>query len=77
LRDIEKLISKKIPVIDDHPYPLQDHNPVAAPKQQQRRHTTSTGSSNGNAPSKRPARTNANAGGGEKKKWFGKPRTAR
>jgi ATP-dependent RNA helicase RhlE len=34
LKDIEKLIAKKIPVIDDHPYPLMDHNPVKAPKQQ-------------------------------------------
>jgi ATP-dependent RNA helicase RhlE len=34
LRDIEKLIGKKIPMIDDHPFPLLDHNPVKAPKQQ-------------------------------------------
>jgi ATP-dependent RNA helicase RhlE len=34
LKDIEKLIGKKISVIDDHPYPLMDHNPVKAPKQQ-------------------------------------------
>jgi ATP-dependent RNA helicase RhlE len=27
LKDIEKLISKKIPVIDEHPFPLRDHNP--------------------------------------------------
>lgn len=27
LRDVEKLTAKKIPVITDHPYPLQDHNP--------------------------------------------------
>lgn len=32
LRDIEKLISKKIPVIDNHPFPLMDHNPVKEPK---------------------------------------------
>jgi ATP-dependent RNA helicase RhlE len=37
LRDIEKLISKKIPVIENHPFPLLDHNPVKAPKQQQGR----------------------------------------
>jgi ATP-dependent RNA helicase RhlE len=36
LKDIEKLIGKKIPVIDDHPFPLMDHNPVKVPKQQQR-----------------------------------------
>ncbi len=27
LKDIEKLIAKKIPVIDEHPFPLKDHNP--------------------------------------------------
>jgi ATP-dependent RNA helicase RhlE len=37
LRDIEKLISRKIPVIDNHAYPLMDHNPVKAVKQQQGR----------------------------------------
>ena len=31
VRDIEKLIGKKIPVIDEHPYPLIDHNPTKAP----------------------------------------------
>jgi len=34
LRDIEKLIGKKIPVVENHPFPLIDHNPVKAPKQQ-------------------------------------------
>ncbi len=34
LKDIEKLISKKIPVIDEHAYPLIDHHPVKVPKQQ-------------------------------------------
>jgi len=34
LKDIEKLITKKIQVIDDHPFPLVDDNPVKAPKQQ-------------------------------------------
>jgi ATP-dependent RNA helicase RhlE len=38
LRDIEKLISKKIKVIDNHPFPLIDHNPVKAPKQQRGDH---------------------------------------
>ncbi len=36
LRDVEKLISKRISVINDHPFPLMDHNPVKAPKQQGR-----------------------------------------
>ncbi|MDA3884835.1 MAG: DEAD/DEAH box helicase [Candidatus Delongbacteria bacterium] len=33
LRDIEKLIKKKIEVIEDHPYPLIDHNPIKVEKQ--------------------------------------------
>lgn len=33
LKDVEKLISKQIPVIEDHPFPLMDHNPIKAPKQ--------------------------------------------
>jgi ATP-dependent RNA helicase RhlE len=36
LRDIEKLISKKINVIDNHPFPLIDLQPVKASKQQGR-----------------------------------------
>jgi ATP-dependent RNA helicase RhlE len=34
LRDIEKLITKKIRVIDDHPFPLLNNNPVKPVKQQ-------------------------------------------
>jgi len=33
LREIEKLITKKIQVIDNHPYPLINNNPVKPPKQ--------------------------------------------
>jgi len=69
LRDIEKLISKKIPAVSEHPYPLVDHNPVKAPKQQQ-------GRRNSNHQAQRPA-ANKNSQGGGKKKWFGKPRAAR
>jgi ATP-dependent RNA helicase RhlE len=36
LRDIEKLISKKISVVDNHPFPLIDLHPVKAPQQQGR-----------------------------------------
>jgi len=44
LRDIEKLIRKKIPVIENHPYPLVDLHPVKAPQQQrpQQRYSRST-----------------------------------
>jgi ATP-dependent RNA helicase RhlE len=38
LWDIEKLIAKQLKVVDDHPYPLMDHNPVKAPKQQRGSH---------------------------------------
>ena len=38
LKDIEKLITKKIRVVDNHPFPLIDHNPVKAPKQQRGDH---------------------------------------
>ena len=34
LKDIEKLITKKLKVIDDHPFPLIDNNPVKPVKQQ-------------------------------------------
>lgn len=36
LRNVEKLIGKKISVIDDHPYPLMELAPEAAPKQQEK-----------------------------------------
>lgn len=64
LRDIEKLISKKIPVIEGHPYPLQNHNPVAAPKpnREKRNSTHSVRKSRGsNTP----------------QNWYGKPKPAR
>jgi ATP-dependent RNA helicase RhlE len=34
LKDIEKLITKKIRVVEDHPFPLIDNNPIKNPKQQ-------------------------------------------
>jgi len=37
LRDIEKLITQKIPVAENLLFPLMDHNPVKTPKQQQGR----------------------------------------
>ena len=39
LKDIEKLIRKRIPVIEDHPYPLIDHHPLKAPRQQRPQRT--------------------------------------
>jgi len=60
LRDIEKLIAKKISVIDNHPFPLIDHNPVKVPKQQGRGDV-------GHSRPKSPAET--------KKNWLDKLKT--
>jgi ATP-dependent RNA helicase RhlE len=38
LKDIEKLITKKIQVVENHPFPLINHNPVKPPVQQHRNH---------------------------------------
>jgi len=67
LKDIEKLIGKKIPVIDGHSFPLTDHNPVKAPKQQQGPRSRNSGP--------KPV-SGGNPGNGKRKKWFGKPRSA-
>ena len=63
LRDIEKLIAKKIPVIDDHSFPLMDHNPLKAPKQQGR-------GNSGHPGPKPPAKSTS-------KRWAEKPRSGR
>jgi len=63
LRDIEKLIAKKIPVIDDHSFPLMDHNPVKVPKQQ--------GRGNSGHPGPKPPAKSASRG------WSEKPRSGR
>ena len=74
LRDIEKLIVKKIPVIENHSFPLMDHNPVKAPKQQQgRRNSHQNENSSGRAGHSGPKPTVNN----NRKKWFGKPKTSR
>ncbi len=54
LKDIEKLIGKKIPVIENIAYPLIDHNPAKATKQQRSSQRQVNGNST-NAKSKRPA----------------------
>jgi ATP-dependent RNA helicase RhlE len=38
LWDIERLITKQLTVVNEHPYPLIDNNPVKAPKQQRGDH---------------------------------------
>ena len=54
LRDIEKLITKKIKVVEDHPFPLIDNNPVKPVKQQFNRRTPNrSGSSKNLIPDRR------------------------
>ncbi|MEO8086555.1 MAG: DEAD/DEAH box helicase [Bacteroidota bacterium] len=64
LRDIEKLIAKKIPVIENHPFPLMDHNPIPAPKQQQGQRRS------------QHARPKQSHTGGKQSKWSGRQRTS-
>ncbi len=74
LRDIEKLIVKKIPVIENHPFPLMDHNPVKAPKQQfGRGNSRNNGNSSGRTGNSVPKPS----GNNDRKKWFGKSKTSR
>lgn len=44
LKDIEKLIGKKIPVKSDHPFPLLNNNPEKSPKKEFRGRTRPSGS---------------------------------
>ncbi len=60
LKDIEKLIGKKIPVIDDHPFPLVDDNPVKVPKQQFRQRVS-------HSRQESPVKT------ATLRRWYGKP----
>ena len=64
LRDIEKLITKKIPVIEGHPYPLQIHNPVQAPKPNREKRNA-------------PHAVRKSRGTNTPQNWYGKPKPAR
>ena len=63
LKDIEKLIAKKIPVIENHPFPMTNFNPIKEAKQQGR----------GNSGH---ARSKAIGNSGQKRR-FSSPRTNR
>jgi ATP-dependent RNA helicase RhlE len=63
LKDIEKLIAKKIPVIENHPFPMTNFNPIKEAKQQGR----------GNSGH---ARSKATANGGQKRR-FSHPKPSR
>ncbi len=58
LRDIEKLIGKKIPVMDSHDYPLIDHNPPQPEKQQSRKSGKKSSTRKKNSPANRNKRGN-------------------
>ena len=74
LRDVEKLIAKKIPVIENHNFPLIDHNPIKVPKQQfVRRDSKPNNNSSDKMGQSKPKPTGNNA----PKKWFGKSKTTR
>jgi ATP-dependent RNA helicase RhlE len=69
LKDIQKLIGKQIPVIDDHAYPLKDHNPVKMSKENFRPRTGVP--RNSNNPQGGSGRSGGNRSG------FSKPRNGR
>jgi ATP-dependent RNA helicase RhlE len=71
LRDIEKLIAKKISVIENHPFPLMDHNPLKVPTRLPARQEQQQGrGSSGHLRPKRP-------GNNYRKGWSGKAITSR
>jgi ATP-dependent RNA helicase RhlE len=63
LRDIQKLIGKQIPVVDDHAYELKNHNVTKAPQKPQgspsNRNSSPRNTSNGSLPVRNKARVNA------------------
>lgn len=59
LRDVEKLIAKKIPVIDNHPFPLIDHNPPKTPQREPRE--PSDENNTRQHPSRKPTGSNNNS----------------
>ena len=67
LRDIEKLIDKKIPVIEHHPFPLLNHAPVKEVKQPNKNNTRPM------KPAAAPVKSNG-GNGNRKNKWYGKRR---
>ncbi|PIQ08184.1 MAG: DEAD/DEAH box helicase [Ignavibacteriales bacterium CG18_big_fil_WC_8_21_14_2_50_31_20] len=83
LKDIEKLISKNINIIEDHPFPLMDHNPVKAPKQVQGKRNPKTAAQKQTkqaAPRKTKSVKSASPKPTEnktRKKWFNKTKSTR
>lgn len=62
LRDIEKLIGKKVPVIENHAYPLMNHNVVKTPQGQKsssHRNSSPRHSSSGKSPGRNQVKGNS------------------
>jgi ATP-dependent RNA helicase RhlE len=76
LKDIEKLIAKKIPIVEDHPFPLVDHNPKPAPKQQQGKKKTGHARPKPQE-KKKPIVGKKSIARKKSKKRFSKPKTSR
>jgi ATP-dependent RNA helicase RhlE len=71
LRDIQKLIGKTIPVIDEHPYPMMDHNPPPA-KEKQRgggSNRRPNNSSRGNSSSSNSSPKKESSGAGQQRRF--------
>jgi ATP-dependent RNA helicase RhlE len=87
IRDIQKLIGKQIPVIDNHPYPLMNHTVVKTPQRQQRPPRNFSNKNNNAQNVKRGHTTSAGSAekktitqsniSPKKKTWFGDKRRDR
>ncbi len=81
LKDIQKLIGKQIPVIDNHPYPLMNHVVVKKAQQQSRRSSNprnSSGRNNTKGNSTSENKASSKSGFKPKKKtWFGAKKSQR
>jgi ATP-dependent RNA helicase RhlE len=75
LRDIEKLIKRKIEVIDNHPFPLIDHNPVKEekpprqPRNMPKKDKAPKPAQHNNSPASNNPPKKANTEGGNRRKW--------
>ena len=74
LKDIEKLIKKSISVVENHPFPLMDHNPIKTTQQQGNRNQSRRGPRAQENKNRNQNNWNKNK---KKKKWYGKPSTSR
>ena len=81
LKDVEKLINKKIPVIHDHPFPLMDENPTKAPQREygnRKTLTTKPKQSRTSRGSKTVgSATSSSNNGNAPKRWFSRPKQDR